>query len=54
MNKYVIDASILISFHIFTPGRYHRGFWNEMERQVARGNIIILEEIAKTSRGKTT
>ncbi len=46
MNKYVIDANILISFHIFTPGYYHQNFWNELERQVARGNIIILEEIS--------
>ena len=46
MSKYVIDANILISFHIFTPGAYHQKFWNELERQVAAGNITVLEEIA--------
>ena len=46
MNKYVIDANILISFHIFTPEHYHRNFWNELERQIAGGHIIILDEIA--------
>ena len=46
MVRYLIDTSILISFDIFTPQKYHHNFWQELAQQVERGNIVVLDSIA--------
>ena len=45
MQRYLIDANILISLDIFTPREYHLDFWAGLKEQIAKGNIILLDVI---------
>ena len=44
--KYIIDTNILINFRIFTPIKFHKTFWKQLEECVNNDEIIILQDVA--------
>lgn len=52
MNRYAIDANIIINFGIFTPEKYHRQFWPELARQINQGQVVLLDVIAAELRNR--